>query len=95
MGIEEDGFVQIMSQLDLSYPRRIHEALPANLACGLKGDKDAYDSPKRIEEIHVFQLDDASFDRIIDVRSQDEFYGQARPLTHCSLNTTRNVVRGQ
>ncbi len=34
--ISEDGFVQIMADLKLGHPKRIHEALPANLACGVK-----------------------------------------------------------
>lgn len=33
--ISEAGFVAIMDGLNLSHPKRIHEALPANLVCGL------------------------------------------------------------
>ena len=40
VGLErsEDEFVEIMDNLKLAYPRRIDEALPANLACGLAVD---------------------------------------------------------
>ncbi len=34
--ISEEKFVKIMDELNLAYPKRIDEALPANLACGLK-----------------------------------------------------------
>ena len=32
--IDEPGFVRIMDALNLAPPKRIHEALPANMACG-------------------------------------------------------------
>ena len=34
--IKQAEFVDIMNQLKLSHPKRIHEALPANLNCGIK-----------------------------------------------------------
>lgn len=33
-GKSEEEFVQIMSELKLAVPKRMHEAVPANLACG-------------------------------------------------------------
>lgn len=33
-GITEDEFVELMNNLDLPYPKKIHEAVPANLKCG-------------------------------------------------------------
>jgi glyoxylase-like metal-dependent hydrolase (beta-lactamase superfamily II) len=33
-GINRDKFIDIMNSLDLAYPRYMHEALPANMACG-------------------------------------------------------------
>ncbi len=36
LGVSESEFVAIMESLGLSVPKRIHEALPANLACGKK-----------------------------------------------------------
>lgn len=33
-GITREAFIDIMNTLDLAYPRYMHEALPANLACG-------------------------------------------------------------
>ncbi len=35
-GKSESDFVEIMDGLDLAYPKRIDEAVPANLECGLK-----------------------------------------------------------
>ena len=34
-GVSEADFVELMGNLKLSHPKQIHEALPANLACGL------------------------------------------------------------
>lgn len=31
-------FIKIMSELNLAHPKKIHEALPANMACGQKGN---------------------------------------------------------
>lgn len=36
--IEKATFLRIMENLDLAYPRKIHEALPANQACGNVSD---------------------------------------------------------
>ena len=33
-GRSQAEFIQIMSRLNLAQPKKIHEALPANLACG-------------------------------------------------------------
>ncbi|CAF5055901.1 unnamed protein product [Rotaria magnacalcarata] len=33
-----EEFTQIMANLNLSYPKQINKALPANLLCGLQGD---------------------------------------------------------
>lgn len=33
-GVSRDAFIQTMHQLDLPLPKYIHEAIPANLACG-------------------------------------------------------------
>jgi len=35
-GKTQDEFVDIMSKLDLAYPKRIDEALPLNLKCGVE-----------------------------------------------------------
>ena len=35
-GKTEDEFVDIMGEFDLAYPKRIDEALPLNLKCGVE-----------------------------------------------------------
>ena len=34
LNIKKADFIKIMSELNLALPKKIHEALPANLACG-------------------------------------------------------------
>jgi len=38
MNLGRDGFITFMDNLDLADPKRIHEAVPANLACGKTGE---------------------------------------------------------
>jgi glyoxylase-like metal-dependent hydrolase (beta-lactamase superfamily II)/rhodanese-related sulfurtransferase len=40
-GRSEDAFVELMANLKLSYPKKIDEALPANLRCGVPGGAPA------------------------------------------------------
>ena len=75
--IAEAGFVAVMDGLNLSYPKRIHEALPANLGCGLAPqdgpDKAADNAVKRLS---ADRLDDFSGGLVVDVRSREEFHGE-------------------
>jgi sulfur dioxygenase len=34
LGVDMDGFSAIMNGLNLAYPKKIKESLPANMACG-------------------------------------------------------------
>jgi sulfur dioxygenase len=88
-----DEFVEIMSQLKLAYPRRIDEAVPANMASGVTEPEPASPSPDRadgwapvartpsgvpvIEPAWVAQH--CAELRLIDVREHLEFCG---PLGH-------------
>ncbi|PJA32962.1 MAG: Zn-dependent hydrolase [Zetaproteobacteria bacterium CG_4_9_14_3_um_filter_53_7] len=38
MNLTRDDFITFMNELDLADPKRIHEAVPANLACGKTGN---------------------------------------------------------
>lgn len=83
--ISEQQFVQIMDDLKLAHPKRIHEALPANMACGVPANKPVDDTPPTastepivrarpvIKEARVEALDQYSDHLIIDVRSPQEF----------------------
>jgi rhodanese-related sulfurtransferase len=84
--IAEAGFVAIMDGLNLAHPKRIHEALPANLRCGLapkEGPAKAADSA--IKQLSVDRLDDFSGSLIVDVRSREEFHGELGHLPDAVL----------
>jgi len=38
MKLGRDGFITFMNELDLPDPKRVHEAVPANIACGKTGN---------------------------------------------------------
>jgi sulfur dioxygenase len=84
MEISEGEFIEIMDGLNLSYPKRIHEALPANLACGVTAQTSTNVDPS-IVQLSVEQLSDFSSDIIIDVRSREEFEADLRRLPHTIL----------
>jgi sulfur dioxygenase len=71
--MSKEDFVVHMSQLNLSYPRYIEYALPANQACGLSSDEIPTDS-----DSHTFNQCSAEEFRanwhrvVIDVREQNE-----------------------
>lgn len=77
----KDEFIQTMAHLKLAYPKKIHEAVPANLVCG-----ENFNSPKK--EISVEQtlsrLDKAT---IIDVRRPDEFNNELGHIEGAHLIT--------
>jgi glyoxylase-like metal-dependent hydrolase (beta-lactamase superfamily II) len=66
-------FEQIMADLNLADPKRIHEALPANQACGL---------PKRQSDVEGLEVTPGWLEqhhekvRLIDVRGEDEYNGK-------------------
>jgi sulfur dioxygenase len=66
----KEQFIKIMSDLKLSPPKKISEALPANQMCGFTYTLEEK-TPNKITNINAY--------RIIDVREQSEFDG---PLGH-------------
>ena len=84
--ISKEQFIQIMSELDLAYPKRIHEALPANLACGLvPQDQDHPSAKGPIKQLSAEQLTDPPAGLIVDVRSREEFEGELGHLRNAIL----------
>ena len=84
------GFVQIMAQLKLPYPRKIDAALPANRHCGLP-EEQAQAKPELLTEWATIQLSPvgvpeitpesllqlpSSLALLVDVREQDEYRGE-------------------
>jgi sulfur dioxygenase len=78
-GKRREDFVKIMAELKLSQPKKIHEALPANLACGMKKETLML-NPQMVggvPEISPEALKDILGKvRVIDVRRPDEFIGE-------------------
>ena len=72
--IDESAFVEIMNGLDLAHPKRIHEALPANMVCGLAETKGSPANPYK--EMDVQSMDLSAVSRVIDVRTPQEFDGE-------------------
>ncbi len=79
----KEDFVKIMSELKLANPKKIHEAVPANLACG-KVVSSKIIHPQVVDGIpeascedimlHLPQVESKKI-RLIDVRRPDEYYG--------------------
>jgi len=80
----KEEFKKIMSELKLANPKKINEAVPANLACGARQEKAAL-QPQVVNGIpeiscedvhaHLSQLNGKAI-RLIDVRRPDEFNGE-------------------
>lgn len=74
-------FIQIMSNLKLANPKKIHEAIPANLACG----DHIQQTPREISaEQARLRLENAA---IIDVRRPDEFNNELGHIAGAHLIT--------
>ncbi len=91
--VTREQFVELMGNLNLAYPKKIKEAVPANLACGLP-DLFAPMDPQHLEGVPVVtapeirpRLGQILF---IDVRGDDEFNGE---LGH--IPTARLISLGE
>lgn len=91
----KDDFKKIMSELNLANPKKIHEAVPANLACGkLKDARTLH--PQVVDGIpevtcedvfaHTSQVESKKV-RLIDVRRPDEFNGEYGHIKGAELIT--------
>lgn len=76
LAVEKNEFKKIMSELKLANPKKIHEAVPANLGCGVKREKVLLNS-KIINGIPEVACEDVYLNqeniRLIDVRRPEEF----------------------
>jgi len=79
INVSEENFIKTMSELRLADPKKIHEAVPANIACGMATRK-RYLQPQisdGIPEVSVHQvLENRLNVTLIDVRRSDEFNGE-------------------
>jgi glyoxylase-like metal-dependent hydrolase (beta-lactamase superfamily II)/rhodanese-related sulfurtransferase len=95
LGTTEEQFTQIMSELKLAYPKKIHEALPANMACGeVKQTRilntSMNDGIPEVPPEEVFaHLNKAQSGqlKLIDVRRPDEFNGELGHVEGAKLVT--------
>ncbi|RPJ75792.1 MAG: MBL fold metallo-hydrolase [Alphaproteobacteria bacterium] len=88
-----EEFTKIMSELKLANPKKIHEAVPANLKCGIKQDARVF-HPQVVDgvpeitvqdlEQHVDKLGNA---KLIDVRSDGEFHSELGHIKGAVLAT--------
>lgn len=83
-GKSKEQFVEIMNELKLARPKKILEAVPANLSCGAVGDQATWAPIERVggnvPEVRAqWVREHLGAFRVVDVREQDEFVG---PLGH-------------
>jgi sulfur dioxygenase len=80
--ISKDQFVQIMKDLKLDLPKKIHEAVPANMHCGLASE----DSHIPIISAKMV-FEDLQDYKVIDVRRMDEFNNELGHISGAKLAT--------
>lgn len=88
--ISKDRFIEIMAGLKLAYPKKINEAVPANLQCGLPviADISHTGSSNGIPTVtseDVFSR--LGHVKIIDVRGLDEFNNELGHIPNAELAT--------
>ncbi len=91
----KSGFIQMMSDLKLAYPKKIHEAVPANMTCGIVHSENIF-HPQVIDDIPVIScenlflhLSDVSNQKalLIDVREANEFNAELGSIQNAKLIT--------
>ncbi len=87
-GVTREQFVELMGNLNLAYPKKIKEAVPANLACGLP-ELFAPLDPQLLEGVPVVSALEIRSRlgqiAVIDVRGLDEFNGELGHITTARL----------
>lgn len=86
----KEKFIQIMSELKLENPKKIHEAVPANLGCGVI--KESYVMhPQIVNGVPEVSCEDVYSKlgkvRLIDVRRPDEFNAELGHIQGAELVT--------
>lgn len=88
--LNKDDFIQIMDNLNLAYPKKIQEAVPANMLCGMPMMSDKLNSgflqgiPTVTPEELAKKLGHA---RVIDVRQKQEFNNELGHIPASELAT--------
>lgn len=89
-GKTKDEFIKTMSELKLDNPKKIHEAVPANLVCGKIKDALILHPTMNdsIPEVSVNQVfESLNKLRLIDVRNSDEFNNELGHIQGAELVT--------
>lgn len=90
LSLTKEDFISIMSNLKLAYPKKIQEAVPANLQCGLPANSDSIHSGL-IDDVPTVTPEDLSTKlghiKVIDVRGLDEFNNELGHIGHAVLAT--------
>lgn len=90
LGRSKAEFVKIMSELKLANPKKIHEAVPANMACGqvFKGRVLGVTMNDGVPEVQVVGVSQVIGKvKIIDVRRPDEFNNELGHIEGAKLVT--------
>lgn len=87
-----EEFKKTMSELKLSYPKKIDEALPANLKCGEVLTDHRVFHPQVVNGIPEVSVSDVKLNlgrkfRLIDVRRPDEFNNELGHIAGAELKT--------
>lgn len=94
-GRTKEEFIKIMSELKLAQPKKIHEALPANMVCGKRENMFEPRMENGLPEITPEDLSSAMKKsdwksqgfRLIDVRRPDEYTGELGHIEGAELVT--------
>lgn len=88
--ISKDQFISIMANLKLAYPKKIQEAVPANLLCGLPLKSEILNTgfvngipTVTPEDLHT----KLGHVKVIDVRGADEFNNELGHIPNAELST--------
>jgi len=89
-GRSQSEFVKIMSELKLAQPKKLDQAVKANLQCGLGVDNRSL-RPQVVDGIPEVSVEDVHLQmksvRLIDVRRPDEFDGELHHIPGAELVT--------
>jgi glyoxylase-like metal-dependent hydrolase (beta-lactamase superfamily II)/rhodanese-related sulfurtransferase len=86
--ISKEDFINIMANLKLAHPKKINEAVPANLHCGLSNEAVIINTVEGIPVLNANELQTKlGHVRVIDVRGEDEFNSELGHIQSAELAT--------
>lgn len=86
--LSKEDFVEIMASLKLPFPKKIQEAVPANLVCGLATAEIPRMGNEEVMLMNAEELlNRLGMVRVIDVRGLDEFNNELGHISNAELAT--------